>query len=100
MPGWPTSPPRRPPPDDARRVTAPRVRMGMRRGRYHVRSWAKTPNASRSSPNGSRRRRSTFDVDRKRAQADELEKAASAPDLWEDPPRAQDLTTRLARLRS
>ncbi len=72
----------------------------MRRGRYHVRSWAKTPNASRSSPNGSRRRRSTFDVDRKRAQADELEKAASAPDLWEDPPRAQDLTTRLARLRS
>jgi peptide chain release factor 2 len=47
-----------------------------------------------------RRRRSTFDVDAKRAQADELEKAVAAPDLWDDARRAQDLTTRLSRLRA
>jgi peptide chain release factor 2 len=48
---------------------------------------------------GSTRLRSTFDVQAKREQAAALERKASEPNIWEDPASAQDLTTRLARLR-
>jgi peptide chain release factor 2 len=37
-----------------------------------------------------------LDVDRLRRDKDELEEAASVPDLWSDQARAQDLTSRLA----
>jgi peptide chain release factor 2 len=61
--------------------------------------WAKSATAPRSCPPGSRRRRSTFDVERKRAQARNLEREASDPTVWDDPARGQELTTRLSRLR-
>jgi peptide chain release factor 2 len=48
---------------------------------------------------GRRRRRSSFDLDGKRAEAARLEREASDPALWDDPVRGQDLTTRLARLK-
>jgi peptide chain release factor 2 len=59
-----------------------------------------SPNGSRSSPNASRPRRSSFDVGAKRSQAIELERQAADPSLWDDPSRGQSLTTRLSRLRS
>jgi len=59
-----------------------------------------TPRRSPSSPSGSRRRRSSFDVDDKRSNAAELEREASDPSLWDDPARGQQLTTTLARLRA
>ncbi|HVM11382.1 MAG TPA: peptide chain release factor 2 [Actinomycetota bacterium] len=40
-----------------------------------------------------------FDVDRKRAEAAELEGRLSEPGVWDDPSRGQQLTTSLARLR-
>ena len=46
------------------------------------------------------RRRSTFDVEGKRAQAAELERQAADPTLWDDPAHGQELTTRLSRLRA
>ena len=58
-----------------------------------------TQSASPIWPSGSPRRRSSFDVEAKRAQADELEQEAADPALWDDPNRGQELTTRLARLR-
>jgi peptide chain release factor 2 len=45
-----------------------------------------------------RTRRSTFDVDRKRARADELQLELSKPDVWDDPARGQRLNTELSRL--
>ena len=51
------------------------------------------------SVRGSLRRRSSFDVDGKRAQLSDLEREASDPSLWDDPTRGQELTQRLARLR-
>ncbi|MGZ8629020.1 MAG: PCRF domain-containing protein, partial [Actinomycetota bacterium] len=51
------------------------------------------------SRSASRPRRSSFDVDGKRAKADELERQTSDPSLWDDPNRARQLTTELARLR-
>ena len=45
------------------------------------------------------RRRSTFDIERKRAQATDLGRQASDPSVWDDPAHGQDLTTRLFRLR-
>jgi len=45
-------------------------------------------------------RRSSFDVEGKRAQAADLELKAADPALWDDPSRGQELTTRLSRLRS
>ncbi len=45
------------------------------------------------------RQRSSFDVDAKRLRADELERQASDPALWDDPARGQELTTSLARLK-
>jgi len=59
-----------------------------------------TPRRSPSSPSGSRRPRSSFDVDDKRSKAAELEREASDPSLWDDPARGQQLTTTLARLRA
>jgi peptide chain release factor 2 len=44
-------------------------------------------------------RRSSFDVEGKRAQAEELERQASDPSLWDDPQRAQQITSKLSRLR-
>jgi peptide chain release factor 2 len=43
-------------------------------------------------------RRSTFDIEAKRAQARELEVEAAKPDVWDDAAAAQRLTTRLSRL--
>ena len=43
-------------------------------------------------------RRSTFDVERKRARATELEREIAEPGVWDDPARGQKLTTELARL--
>ena len=42
---------------------------------------------------------SFLDVEGKRTLAAELEEQASAPDLWDDPAKGQDVTSRLARLR-
>jgi len=42
--------------------------------------------------------RSTFDVERKRARAAELEREIAEPGVWDDPARGQKLTTELARL--
>jgi peptide chain release factor 2 len=53
-----------------------------------------------SCRSASRPRRSSFDVDAKRAQAAELEHQTADPSLWEDQQRAQRLTTTLARLRA
>src|SRR6266511_6368560 len=53
-----------------------------------------------SCPNGSRRRRSTFDVEAKRRQAADLDAEATDPSVWDDPARGQELTTRLARLKA
>jgi peptide chain release factor 2 len=63
-------------------------------------AWATSPSASSSSPSASLPRRSSFDIEAKRAQAAELEREASDPSLWDDPARGQELTTRLARLRA
>jgi peptide chain release factor 2 len=57
-----------------------------------------SPNGSKSCPAGWRTRRSTFDVDRKREQARDLERQLSEPGVWNDPARGQRLTTQLARL--
>jgi peptide chain release factor 2 len=65
-----------------------------------VERWASTRNDSRTSASASRRRRSSFDVDRKRTEGAELEQQASDPSLWDDPARGQQLTTSLARLRA
>jgi peptide chain release factor 2 len=46
----------------------------------------------------SRTPRSTFDVDQKRARAQELERELSQPGVWEDPARGQRLNTELKRL--
>jgi peptide chain release factor 2 len=45
-------------------------------------------------------RRSSFDVDAKRAKAAELEQQAADPSLWDDQARGQQLTTKLSRLKS
>ena len=42
--------------------------------------------------------RSTFDVERKRARLQEVKTASAAPDLWDDPPKAQKLMAELSRL--
>jgi peptide chain release factor 2 len=42
--------------------------------------------------------RSSFDVDGKRAQTDELQRQASDPALWDDQQRAQQITSKLSRL--
>ncbi len=42
--------------------------------------------------------RSTFDVERKRARAGELERALAEPGVWDDAGRGSKLTTELARL--
>ena len=39
----------------------------------------------------------SFDVDGKTAELDELKKAASAPDLWDDQDRALEVTRKLSR---
>ena len=57
-------------------------------------------NASTSSPTDWRRRRSTFDLDRKREEAESLEPETADPGVWDDPARGQELTTALARLRA
>ena len=44
-------------------------------------------------------RRSSFDVDGKRAKADELSAHAADPSLWDDPQRAQQITSKLSRLK-
>src|SRR5262249_27937635 len=38
-------------------------------------------------------------VDAARARVEELDKAVAAPDLWDDPERARQVTAELARLR-
>ena len=53
---------------------------------------------SRSWRRASRPRRSSFDVEGKRAQLGDLERQASDPDLWDDPARGQQVTSKLARL--
>jgi len=45
-------------------------------------------------------RRSTFDVERKRKQAADLEGQLAGPGVWDDPSRGQKLTTSLFRVRS
>jgi len=44
-------------------------------------------------------RRSSFDVEGKRAQMAELEKKAADPSLWDDPAKAKQVTSQLARLK-
>jgi len=44
-------------------------------------------------------RRSSFDVEGKRSQAAELEQQAADPSLWDDHARAQQVTSKLARLK-
>ena len=56
-------------------------------------------NVSRTSPPGSPARRSTFDVDGKRREAEALEGRLAEPGLWDDTGRGQQLTTGLSRLR-
>src|SRR6266536_3964741 len=60
--------------------------------------WASTPIGSRTWPAGWPARRSTFDVESKQARATELERELSAPGVWDDPSRGQQLTTQLSRL--
>jgi peptide chain release factor 2 len=48
---------------------------------------------------GSPARRSTFDVEGKRREAESLEARLSEPGVWDDPARGQELTTTLSRLR-
>jgi peptide chain release factor 2 len=43
-------------------------------------------------------RRSSFDVEGKRSQIADLEQQAADPSLWEDPARAKQVTSKLARL--
>ena len=43
-------------------------------------------------------RRSSFDVQGKRSQIEELERQAADPSLWDDPATAKQVTSRLARL--
>ncbi len=57
-------------------------------------------NASRRSRSACWRRRSSFDVDGKRARAAELERKTADPSLWEDPAAGRQLTTKLAGLRA
>jgi peptide chain release factor 2 len=57
-----------------------------------------TPTASRPSPAASAARRSTFDVDRKRGRAEELQRRLLEPGVWDDPAAGRRLTTELARL--
>ncbi|MBI4261179.1 MAG: peptide chain release factor 2 [Actinobacteria bacterium] len=45
-------------------------------------------------------RRSSFDVEGLRAEVARLEEEASEPNVWDDPARGQELTTRLARVRA
>jgi peptide chain release factor 2 len=45
-------------------------------------------------------RRSSFDVEGKRAQGVELQEQASDPSLWDDPARGQAITSKLARLKA
>ena len=47
---------------------------------------------------GLRAQRSTFDVDRKRQRAEELQRRLMEPGVWNDPAQGQRLTTQLARL--
>jgi peptide chain release factor 2 len=63
-------------------------------------AWASTRSGSGSSRSASRRRRSSFDVDGKRARATELEEQVADPSLWDEPARGQQLTQQLARLRA
>jgi peptide chain release factor 2 len=58
-----------------------------------------TRTGSPASPRASRRRRSSFDVEGKRAQLGDLERQASDPTLWDDPARGQHVTSKLARLK-
>ena len=58
-----------------------------------------TPSACASSASGSWPPRSSFDVDGKRARAEELEGQASDPTLWNDQQRAQQITSQLSRLK-
>ena len=46
---------------------------------------------------GSEARRSTFDVDARRKEAERLEAKVGEPGVWDDPARGQELTTTLAR---
>jgi peptide chain release factor 2 len=59
--------------------------------------WASTGSASSARRNGFRRRRSTFDVEGKRAKVHELEQQVAQPGIWDDPSRAQRITTELSR---
>ena len=43
-------------------------------------------------------RRSTFDVERKRSRANDLQQSLLEPGVWDDPARGQRLTTELSRL--
>jgi peptide chain release factor 2 len=54
---------------------------------------------SRTSLPGLPARRSTFDVEGKRREAEDLEAKLSHPGVWDDPARGQQLTTALSRLR-
>jgi peptide chain release factor 2 len=51
-------------------------------------------------PDGWRARRSTFDLDRKRREAEDLEKRVSEPGVWDDPTRGQELTKALSAARA
>ncbi|HVD70640.1 MAG TPA: hypothetical protein VNG34_07285, partial [Actinomycetota bacterium] len=44
--------------------------------------------------------RSSFDVDGKRSQLDQLEQQASDPSLWDDPAHGQAITSKLSRLKT
>jgi peptide chain release factor 2 len=57
-----------------------------------------TANASRPWPAASAARRSTFDLDRKRSRAEELQRRLLEPGVWDDPDAGRRLTTELARL--
>ena len=71
-----------------------------RRGRLTDRRLDPWTLASPISQSASPQRRSSFDLDAKRAEATTLEEQTADPDLWSDQARAQQLTTRLARLRA
>jgi peptide chain release factor 2 len=58
-----------------------------------------SPNVSKTLLPGSPARRSTFDVEGKRREAEALEGRLSGPGIWDDPSRGQELTTSLSRLR-
>jgi peptide chain release factor 2 len=75
-----------------------RSATGCRRKRDRDEPWPSTLTASKTSPGAWQARRSTFDVEAKRARAEKLQERLSEPGFWDDPAQGQQVTTALSRL--